>query len=243
MLTGSLSAGSGDIYSDIDLEVVCANERARVRVKQAVSDCLRRHGRPIAFFPATHLNMPQLLIHFWDCDDALVKIDIHYTIADPAHGPGAGLSLVGPAAAPAAPAAAPAAARVEPAFLEDLYNKFCGWMWYTHTKIARGEYWEAEDSLGVMRSQALMPLLQLAQGLPLEGMRRVEQRFSQADQAALLATRCASHDPAELRRVLFALCACFEQAAQRLEPAYGQGWRSADLDKMKRFIVAGNGRL
>ena len=65
----------------------------------------------------------------------------------------------------------------------DLIHKFTGWAWYTYAKIARGELFEAVNSLDCMRVRALLPCLQLLSGLPFEGYRRIEARLSKSGTA------------------------------------------------------------
>lgn len=238
VLTGSLSTGSGDAYSDIDLTMCCDGPTSRLRLQAAVAQCLQQHGRAIAQFPATHLQMPDLLIHFWDCQDTLVKIDILYLHESAASQPQQGLLLVGvPPFLASAPHAAGHAAPADPAFLEDTYNKFCGWIWYTHTKIARGEYWEADDSLNVMRAKGLLPMLQLAHGLPLEGYRHAEQRLSPPLLVRLAETRCDELAPTQLYRALFASCRFFAETVQLVSASHGDAWLTARLELMVDFVL------
>jgi len=245
VLTGSLANGSGDSYSDIDLEVDCDSESVRARLEKVSAECLRRQGRLIAMFPATHLQMPHLMIHFLEYRHALVKVDLNFVLHSPAQAK-PGLRLVGrpeETVFGAAPLSAPAPDPMDRTRMADLYNKFCGWMWYTHTKIARGEYWEADDALAVMRAQALLPFMQMLSGTPYEGFRRIETRFAPDMQARLLATRPASLDAAELRRALLAACLWFDQVTATLAQRVGEGWRTADLQQMRQFVSqAADGR-
>lgn len=224
VLTGSLAAGTADAHSDIDIDLVCEDAPALARLKDATARLLHTLGTMIAAFPATHLRMPDLLIYFLKYRGELVKVDLHFMVRQPA-------------AAPASPdAAAP-----DLAWMSDLYNKFCGWMWYTHTKIARGEYWEADDALCAMRAQALLPLLQVLTGMPREGYRRVEQRFAPAVLAQLQATRPRAHEHAALYLALFACCDLFGQVTRALADQVGDGWRTADLEQMRMLVARAAG--
>lgn len=212
-LAGSLAAGTGDAVSDIDLDLLCADIQQRDALHARVDRCLRDAGAVLAQFPATHIGLPELVITFVDVDGILVKVDVRYRVGSPAD----------------AAASAPSAATV----LAGLHHRFTGWLWYTHTRIVRGEYWDAADSIAVMRAQALLPMLLYVHDLPSEGYRRIETRLAPAELYRLAGTWVSSLQPAPLRAALSTLCDLFETVTAAAVAKIGRDFRAADLSRMR----------
>jgi hypothetical protein len=120
-------------------------------------------------------------------------------------------------------------------FFADLHSKFSGWIWYTHTKILRGELWEADDSISVMRTRALLPVLQVVRGLPLEGCRRLEARLTPEDLEQLRRTRACTLDSDSLHEALAAIVSMFDRLMPALVLRLGQDFRVADLARIREF--------
>jgi len=189
-VTGSLATGHVDAVSDIDLSLVYDPAISRQAVHGWIATQLGTIGTIAAQFPASHIGKPELLVTFLVRDGSLIKIDVDCQSAAyrlPAHGIVVSEFPGREQAAPEGPAS-----RFDQG---DLAHRFVGWLWYTGTKIARGELLEAADSLHVISSRVLVPMLQITAGLPFEGHRRLESRMAPPDLARLL--RCR---PAELTR-------------------------------------------
>jgi predicted nucleotidyltransferase len=63
--------------------------------------------------------------------------------------------------------------------VNNLNQKFWGWVAYTAAKILRGELWEAFDNIGWIRNEALLVMLAWAQDAQYEGHRRLESKLDQ----------------------------------------------------------------
>lgn len=233
VLKGSLAKGTGDQFSDVDLELHCDSPAHRSRLRQILRGFMGRHGQVLAMFPATHIPLPDLDIHFVEVGGSVVKLDIHYLNRTPHDDISGGVLLVhrdrGIDKAPL-----PSAPSDDASFFTDLHNKFAGWIWYTHGKIGRSELWEAEDSLNVMRARALLPALQFARGLPMEGCRYLETRLTRTDLARLRASRPETPDADGLRSALASMVEFFESLMPAVAAKLGREFRSAKLESLRR---------
>lgn len=247
-LSGSFASGNADQYSDVDLEIACVTPAARSRAKLAAVGAIEASGIVLASFPATHLGLPHLMIHFVEIDGVLAKIDLAYSVRTPEQRPGLGLVLVRPACAEPMSDITPMLLDLgiphsrptpnsEPELFIEAYQRLVGWAWYTHTKIERGELWEADDSLSVMRARALMPLLLFARGLPQEGNRRLESRLGLTDQVRLQSTRPAGLARDQLHDALLAMIDLADSIAPTVASKLGREFRLADLTRMRHFIA------
>lgn len=189
---GSTASGTVDAWSDLDLEVALpagAGSADHAWARQVASSV----GRIVCWFPADHIGLADLLIFFIDLDGAVVKLDLNLA------GTGGGMVIRTASGGPPAPGSRPDTGRWTN---EGLCRRFCGWSWYTWTKLARGEVVEAVDALACMRGRALLPLLQRLRGLPEEGCRRLEVRLARPDLDRLHATHPSGVDASEVRRAL-----------------------------------------
>jgi hypothetical protein len=233
LLKGSLAKGTGDEFSDVDLELHCDTPAERSRLRHVLSGFMERHGRMLASFPATHISLPELDINFLEIDGCVVKIDIHYLCRTPhSQVSGGALLVYRHGYEVEAPLGSPA--NVDASFFTNLHQKFSGWMWYTHCKVGRGELWEAEDSLNVMRSRALLPMLQFARGLPLEGCRNLETRLMPSDLAKLRSTRPQIPNADGLRDALTCMVDFFESLLPTIAAKLGREFRAAQIESLRR---------
>ncbi|MDJ0841107.1 MAG: nucleotidyltransferase domain-containing protein [Acidobacteriota bacterium] len=218
---GSLIKSTTDRYSDLDLCVVVPQAEQFDDAREKVSQQLTEIGWVLANFPATHIGMPNLLINFIELDGEIVKLDVEIkllsqvpTRADMSviHDPGDILRDL-PGDQPSGPFGSPEE-------FSDIYRKFSGWIWYTYTKIARGELLEAFDSLNMMRGWALLPCFQIAENIPREGYRYVEKRLSTESLEKLRATYPQGLERADLLLTLKRMSTTFldlqPTVAQRL---------------------------
>ena len=233
LLKGSLAKGSGDEFSDVDLELHCDSPAERSRMRQILRGFIGRLGRVLAHFPATHIPLPNLDIHFVEVSGCVVKLDIHYLHWTPHDDISDGVLLVdsGSGRGQATSTSAPG---FDAGFFTDLHHKFAGWMWYTNGKIGRGEYWEAEDALNVMRARAVLPALQFARGLPMEGCRNLETRLTRTDLSRLRASRPQTPDADGLHGALASMVEFFESLMPAVAAKLGREFRSAQLESLRR---------
>jgi hypothetical protein len=208
-------------------------------LRQWVKDEVAKVAPPIAQFPANHLGIPDLAVFFLDYNGELVKVDIWTMSSDGlarlssalvVHDPG-GFIAAARAALPTSPASSPS-----PDY-SDLHHKFCGWMWFTHSKIARSNLFEAIESLDFfMRGYALLPFLHLLASTPSHGYRHLEQQLPEPMLTALRATYPRSHDKEEVTRAFWALIDLFTSIQPEVEARLGTSLRKADLARMTELI-------
>ncbi len=181
-MSGSIARGQVDQYSDIDLWYIVRDKTALDERRAQVIAAMQRVGDPITMFPATHLGIENLVIFFTVLEEQVVKFDVEFVSASDFRRPAELIALHDPD-------------RMFENLLERPDSKFdiefakaraTGWIWYTYTKIARGEFFEASDALDVIRKLTLVPLQLYLAGAPIEGYRRIESRL---DPSALDALR------------------------------------------------------
>lgn len=237
-VSGSLASGEMDEYSDLDLELIVPEEQQVGETIEWLIKAADSLGGVLASFPATHLGLRDLRIFFFERDGAVAKADVWVMSAKSFDAMPKAKLVVDPGGRLRARRSAlpNSQAWQEPDF-SDLHNKFAGWIWYTCIKIARGEYTEAADSLGTMRSFALLPCMQYVHSLPYEGYRKLETRFPADAVAALQATYPAQMSFAELVRALSALIEIFEEVQLRVAQKLGRDHRTARLARMRSLFA------
>ena len=177
VVSGSVATGSADEYSDLDLKVVTADERyddALAHREELVAAC----GVPVASFTAEHVGHPDMLIVLYD---DLVHIDFYLVplgeLAEKNEGMASWVvwSRTDLEAILNEPVEA---AGADLAWME---ARMWTWVWYTHSKILRGELYEALDALQYLRSNVLFALLAESAGMKPYGSRRAEQHVGALD--------------------------------------------------------------
>ncbi|GCF11291.1 aminoglycoside 6-adenylyltransferase [Dictyobacter arantiisoli] len=234
-MTGSLTKGTADQYSDLDFQVVIPSETSFAEARSWVIECVSSAGQLLASFPATHLGLPNLLIFFLQVESQIVKVDVHVLPVDEFRSLPQPVILFDPE-----DQFAGSLLNGEPESFQlpftpnfaDLYQRFSGWTWYTYTKLARGECLEAADALDTMRSQALLPCLQFIEHLPFEGYRRLETRLSEDFLLALRQTYPSYFQRDEILRALKDLVRIFSQLQPLIIERLGQDYRQADLQQI-----------
>jgi arylsulfatase len=178
---GSLYEGGADRWSDIDIELQFPCRAPDDRDHAWVHEQIAATGKILTWFPATHFNMPDLLIFFVDSAGDLLKFDINCI------GPGAPREKKGGYTVRIASGMMPTVRCNAPAPLDIplSWRRLAGWSWYCQTKICRGEFYEALDSLNTIRNEVLIPALHSRHELPREGSRRLESRLPESARSAL----------------------------------------------------------
>ncbi len=230
-IQGSIATNTTDPYSDVDLVFVTDGNLSLQEESQWLKRVMSSLGPLVAHFPATHLGMDNLLISFINMNGDVVKIDVKMEPFEMFQ-------------ADAVTKALHLSKRMRmeswrksdfapplPDF-EDIHQKFVGWIWYTYTKIARGEWFEAVDSLDCMRGKALLPCLHLSANVPREGYRRLETRLPEKLVQQLRSTYPSGFEPRELTRALLALSFMFRDLQPKIQKNLGRNHQSADLDWM-----------
>ena len=201
---GSFISGGLDEFSDLDLVVVAAPDAAK-DVLRAGAALAAQLGPLLASFQGDHVGEPRLLICLYG--PPLLHVDLKFLstqelahrVEDPAilwdrdGEVRLGLSR-GRAIYP----------QPDPQWIED---RFWVWVHYIVVKIARGELFEALDSLAFIRRRVLGPLILLDAGLQPDGVRRLESGAPQF--AARLTAAVGAHDRTSCRDALQAAIALY----------------------------------
>jgi len=196
-VAGSWITNEIDPYSDLDLILVTQEQVAGN--KAAMLAYAGRLGKLLNAFTGEHVGEPRLLICLYD--DPLLHVDIkfvtlpefHARIEDPEILFEREGALTGVITATTAVWPYP-----DYQWLED---RFWTWVHYTATKLGRGEYFEALDSVGFLRARVLAPLMQVKNGIRPKALRKVEKELPAADMDDLIAT-VADYDPAAISEAL-----------------------------------------
>lgn len=196
-VAGSWITNEIDPYSDLDLILVTKEQVAGN--KQAMMVYAGQFGKLLNAFTGEHVGEPRLLICLYD--DPLLHVDIkfltlpefHARIEDPD-------ILLDKEAALAKVITSTTAVWPYPDY-QWLEDRFWTWVHYTATKLGRGEYFEALDSIGFLRARVLAPLMQVKNGLLPKALRKVEKELPAADMDDLIAT-VADYDPVTIVEAL-----------------------------------------
>jgi hypothetical protein len=170
-IKGSFALDIADEFSDLDLSFVIRDDKLEEALGRRMQ-LVQAPSTPVAKFTGEHVGLPELLIVLYD---DLVHVDFLYdALSDfpqvdqlPCHIVWERDGLLTDRLA-TAPSPSP---RVDGAWLE---ARMWTWIWYTHSKILRGEVYEALDALQFMRSRVLFPLLAVTRGRRPGGSRRAE---------------------------------------------------------------------
>jgi len=179
VLSGSLSRGGADSYSDIDLYIILSDEvfdsvfAERDIVAEAV-------GAPLFSFvvdPVPGGSQDHIVIY-----PGPVKFDFMYyresdLVPDRKW---AGCCVLKDSGGLLDALASSSGGLVPPSPTPEailaLNQRFWTWCWYTFGKIMRGELWEALNGIHNIRTLALLPVLDWMAGHPHEGYRRLERK-------------------------------------------------------------------
>ena len=181
---GSWLTNEMDEFSDLDLIIVTTEKISTSKTKML--GYANRFGQLLTGFTGEHVGEPRLLICLYD--DPLLHVDIKFLTLEEFH------------------------SRIEDPFIlldrdQQLQNiikksvakfpypdyqwiedRFWIWIHYGLLKIGRGEYFEASDFLGALRSIVLGPLLHIKnQSLP-RGVRKLEALLNNEDLTQLRST-------------------------------------------------------
>ncbi|QFT56159.1 hypothetical protein [Microbulbifer sp. THAF38] len=171
---GSIASCEADVFSDLDFTFIFSSNHARDLAKIHFEQSLNRHFSISVSFTAEHAGLPNLLVFYSTDSNWVVKLDVSFE------------TCVGPHYSIPAPQIflrkdIPVQLSKKnyntPLSVEYILRRYCGWLWFTHTKIKRGEYLAACDSLAFTRKHAIVPLIQMATGTNLQGDRRLEERL------------------------------------------------------------------
>jgi predicted nucleotidyltransferase len=242
-LAGSFALGQPDKYSDVDLYVVIP-DGSKAEVLRRAASMVQDVGKVATWFPATHLGDPSQLIVFYEADPP-IHVDFEYVEVrelTPRAKDKDIIILVDRSGDVARHREA--SGKVDPPRqdeqveqLQYLEDRFWGWSWYTASKIARGELWEARDAIEYIRSNVLVALADIGLGTPPEGNRRLESKYPDEIQRMLSGTIPGEHSKGAYARALRALVAGFEELFSRVQGHLASQVRQVDRDYFKRCLA------
>jgi predicted nucleotidyltransferase len=227
VVSGSLATGSADAYSDLDLKIVTRDELHDEAVKH-LDGLVDACGVKVACFTAEHVGHPGMLIVLYD---DLIHIDFYPVRLGELSSKNEGIAswvvwaqddviaaaLCGPADE----------AGVDLTWIE---ARVWTWVWYTHSKILRGELYEALDALQYLRGNVLFALLAETSGLRPCGSRRAERHVGELGPLFARTVPPLERDP-----VMDALRATVELYLKLADPLLEQ--RGVERDEDARAVV------
>ena len=210
---GSWLSNEMDRYSDLDLILVTENRISGDPPKML--EYAGRFGNLLAGFTGDHVGEPRLLICLYD--DPLLHVDIKFLVPaefemrvenpeilyDPRHR----LKDIINSTRASFP-------MPDYQWIED---RFWIWTHYVLTKIGRGEYFEAFDTIGFIRMQVLGPLSLIKSGNLPKGVRKVEMLLTGSD-LQLLKTSVPEYDRVSLQKAIKYCAALYSSLRAELYP-------------------------
>ncbi len=211
---GSWLSNEMDRYSDLDLILVTENRISDDPGKML--DYAGRFGNLLAGFTGEHVGETRLLICLYD--DPLIHVDIKFLVAgefetrienpEILHDPSGRLQNIINSSQASFP-------MPDYQWIED---RFWIWTHYVLTKIGRGEYFEAFDTIGFIRMQVLGPLSLIKSGNLPKGVRKVEMLLTGSD-LQLLKTSIPAYDRVSLQKAIKHCAALYSSLRDELYPS------------------------
>jgi len=215
-IAGSFATGEADVYSDLDLKLTIRDEDYDSWLENR-SALVAAGGRAVAAFSAEHVGLPDMLIVLYD---DLVHVDFQpirvSELAATVEDVPCFILWERDGALSNQLPGAPGPARTD---LEWMEARMWTWAWYTHTKILRGELYEALDALQYMRGEVLFPLLAMRSGVRSSGSRRVESLAGELGPS--FAVTVPTYNRAEMMRALERVMELYVALADPLLAAAG----------------------
>lgn len=233
-VAGSLAAGEVDEFSDLDLIALVDDGGDAGALRERLLEALHPEAEVLASFEATHLGRPDLWIVYLRWGDWVVKLDLalqHRPSALPL--PIEARILHDPAGRFAGLPREQGAGALDFAQID---RRFVGWLWYTYSKIERGELFQAARSIDYTRENALLPGLLFLHDQPQDGHRRVERRLPAEEVARLARSYPAALEKGELLRAFRSLAEHYQTARSALIVKLGRDVGGADLASMMEVI-------
>jgi hypothetical protein len=177
---GSYVSDTMDEFSDLDLVLAIEPER-HGEVLAAAKAIAAGLGRLLAAFTGDHVGEPRLLICLYD--EPLLHVDLKFValpdvarrVEDPV--------VLWQRGRRVSTALAAGRARYPQPDAQWIEDRFWVWVHYGVAKIARGEIFEAIDSLSFLRATVLGPLALARAGARPSGVRKIERQAPDVAQA------------------------------------------------------------
>jgi len=215
-ISGSLAAGRGDRYSDLDLVVVARDAAGVGLLRDAIPAA---DGVPVARYGGEHVGEPRLVVALYG---SLVKVDFMFLRLDELAEWNGGRPirvLWESSRALTRALGQPVAATTPREAIEDVERRFWTWSWYALTKVCRGERYEGLSAIGYLRDRALLPMLALGRGRAPRGPRRIDELVESS--SLPFEQTLAGLDQGDLLRALRATIALYRRIADPLLARHG----------------------
>lgn len=210
---GSWLSNEMDDYSDLDLILVTKDKISDDKNKML--DYARQLGSLLSGFTGEHVGEPRLLICLYD--DPLLHVDIKFlTLPEFHHRVETPHLLLDKEGQLKAVIDQTTATYPYPDY-QWIEDRFWIWIHYTLLKIGRGEYVEAFDCTGYLRSMVIGPLLHIKNGHLPRGVRKVETQLSPED-LELLRTTLPAYSRISLLSSLETMVTLYRQLRYQLFP-------------------------
>jgi predicted nucleotidyltransferase len=234
-VTGSFATGEADDVSDVDLRLYVRPDAVDAVVAR-VPELAAASGRVVALFVADHLAIPTLTIVLYD---DLVHVDFDVIAADRAAEHNEGLpAVVLWEREPISDALPGTYAPQVAADVRWMEARIWTWSWYIHSKVLRGELYEALDGLQYVRDQVLFRLLAFhGKRRPARGRRAEAIVGDHADEFAR--TVPASLDSASIMEALRAEIDLYRLLADPLLSRYGAAVADDAREVVLRALKSG----
>lgn len=243
-LSGSFAKGKPDRWSDIDFYIIAKSDSSVEEVISHQDKLIREVADVATLFPATHLGDPHQVIVFYRANEP-IHVDYQYRKLGwlvPRRRDSNVMILLDRSGDLArwreACRMAPEESSVTSEQLQYLEVRFWGWCWYAHTKIERGELWEARDALEYLRSNVLVPLAHY-EGQVLEGNRRLERKLAPDLQNLLASTIPESHSAGSYGQALARIVAAYMELFDRVPANARSGVTVIDRGYFMEAIAKG----
>jgi len=214
---GSFAAGFADKYSDVDLWIAVTDETlpvVRDRARAIADDC----GDVVAAFTAEHIGDQDHLVVLYD---DLIHVDFQYVEISALGGKVHGRPAVVVWEREGAVSRQLPGKALESDVAEDLAwleERVWTWLWYTQSKLLRGEIYEALSGIGSIREMVLFRLVAIGSGIDPVGSRRIEA--SLGDHEAAVASTVPTLDRESLATATRALADIYTSLADPLLAKY-----------------------
>jgi predicted nucleotidyltransferase len=185
VVSGSAVTGGMDAWSDLDL-IVFVDDASEAAVAADHFDIAGRIGPLLCAFRGDHVGEPRLLICLYD--PPLLHVDLKFMALKDAPTLHYATEVIWARAMP--PQLAEAASEPSSFDIQWCADRLPGWAHYVGVKIARGELFEALNSLDFLRWRVLGPLIAVEAGSRPRAVRKLEDTKS-ARLKSLERTTCA----------------------------------------------------
>lgn len=200
-IAGGAANGVFDRFSDVDLVLAVDGPDDMSHAIAAAHRIIEALGRELVLFPADHIGASNMIVGYLRRGTDIFKVDI--LVLDVSSRP----ALPDKFLSIRDETGRFAGIRRMQTGVDHLLllKKLAGWLWFTYSRVARGELLAAARSIDFSREAALLPLLLDRLKLPQEGHRRLEMRLPADLLASLRATYPAPPARQELMASLRAL--------------------------------------